>query len=615
MVGVDGGTTQQLQQPAFGVRGPRLISEARWAPVAGMFGRLQVGLLYDLNPLRDPVTLQLYDGVTTVANVDGTRRVLPKKIRGLRYEAAFQHRQQLAPDWYARVDGSLLSDGYYFRDITADVLARESNYQRSTAAVYRRTADSWLGFDVVLRQDLSWGYPVFGPPAERPLDPASPARGPSTLQRLPAFSLFVPERRVAGPVTFSLTGGYTRLAPAFGVTGDEGTVANEGRPFALIDGQPVPLTPSCQQYWLYSPGPYYGGCPTAGPPSGKTGQGDGIWQPGEREARDRLDLFPRLAASLGLGDVARVTPYLGWRQDVWFGEASSSVNQRGYALLGARVDAELARTFAGNWRHIVAPGLELRGVPLAVGSQPAPYDELDTSLPSVSRQLQLVAELRQRLLLKTGGATVEVGRLDLWQGFDLADPKGARVGETMAQLSTRYRFASLAALARVDLPNQRVTRLSARAALDDGRGDAVYGGYESIAFEGTDRTRLPLDLLVGEAPPLLSVGNAQSVVFGARVRLRGFGLRYDALVLDQQFATTPLGAPVPGPLTTPGPTFAQHGVGVSYGPACDCWRLEVSAVQRAQPTGPNGRPGPYYGVPDFGATLTIQNFGSFGVAR
>lgn len=583
----------------YGVSGPRLMAEARWAPVQDMFGRVQIGLIDDLNFQRDPV--------------DPTQH--NKQARGLRYEAVLQHRQRLSGDWYARVDASLLSDGYYFRDITSDVLAREASYQRSSASVYRRTEDSWLGFDVVLRQDLNWGYPVFGAPQYVSSPGSIPERGPATLQRLPAFTLAIPERPLAGPLTFSLTGGFVRLAPAFGITGDEGSQANEGRPLVFSSGVATALDSACQAYWLYNPGTPPAGCMP--PDKTKLGEGDGRWQPGEREARDRLDLFPRLAASLGLGDVARLTPYAGWRQDVWFGEASSTLTQRGYGIVGARVDSELARTFGDSWRHTIAPAIEVRGVPFAYGTQPGPYDELDTSIPMVTTQLQAVAELRQRLLFKSGGVAREVARLELWQGFDLLNSNGARVGESMGRVTTRYGYGYLSALARVDFPNHHLSRLSTQAGLDSGKGDGLYAGYENIAFEGTDRTRLPLDMLVGTPPPGLAIGNSQSISFGGRVRFKGFGLRYDALFLDQGWPHTstqdPKGNWVSGPLTN-ALTFAQHSVGVSYGPACECWRIEVAAIQRPKLT-PTAT-GPYYGgVPDFGATLTIQNFGTFGVAR
>ena len=51
--------------------------------------------------------------------------------------------------------------------------------------------------------------------------------------------------------------------------------------------------------------------------------------------------------------------------------------------------------------------------------------------------------------------------------------------------------------------------------------------------------------------------------------------------------------------------LAQHTLGFSYAPACDCFRLEVTATQRPLDTL----------VPNFGATLTISHFGSFGVSR
>ena len=132
---------------------------------------------------------------------------------------------------------------------------------------------------------------------------------------------------------------------------------------------------------------------------------------------------------------------------------------------------------------------------------------------------------------------------------------------------------------------------TATATVTNGQGRGVSATYENLINDGTDRSRRPIDLLF--APPVRTAtpGRAQSVAVGAFWRFGGVGLRYDALVLDQAL-TASLG-------------LAQHTLGVSYAPACDCFRLEVSATQR----------GPEYRFPDFAATLTISRFGAFGVAR
>jgi LPS-assembly protein len=70
----------------------------------------------------------------------------------------------------------------------------------------------------------------------------------------------------------------------------------------------------------------------------------------------------------------------------------------------------------------------------------------------------------------------------------------------------------------------------------------------------------------------------------------GLGVRYEAIV-------QPLARKAPTP-TSP---LAQQVLGVSYGPACDCWRVEgVATLRRNQH------------MPDFGLNLTVAGFGSFG---
>ena len=549
-----------LTEKPDGVRGPRLLTELRYATAIGTSGKLSLGLLLDLKSNRSPVDAKPLPG-----------------MRGLRGEGSWQHSQQLGSGWFDRVDASFFSDAYYQRDLVSDVLAREAGYLRSTATVFHRGPDHWVGLDVGIRQDLSGGYPLFGPSgAVAP----EPKYGPNPLHRLPAITWAIPESRLLGPLNFGLQADFVRLAPTRGQSGDEGTLANEGR----SDG----VSTECLRqrlYWLGATTPSCGA-------EVEESQGDGVWQPGEREARQRFGVMPRVSASVPM-TVATFTAYAAWRQGLWLGERTGTVSQRGYPVLGARLDSELSRSF-GSVRHAIAPGLEVRSVPFVIGSAPAPYDEVDTAIVGTTPQLQGVAELRQRLT--RNGA--DLLRLNLGQGMQLG--RGSpTLGESYGTLSTGVGWLTVTFNARVDPLQARLTRLSAFAAIEDGQGRGGFAGYENLINDGTDRSRRPIDLLFAPPAPSVYTGRSQSVSFGAHWRFGGFGVRYEALLLDQRL-------PVVDLKIRTALALAQHTLGASYAPACDCFRLEVTATQRG---------GPIYGFPDFGATLTISRFGSFGVAR
>lgn len=550
--------------PAPGVSGPRLLTEFRYAPNERTTGKVSLGLLWDFKPRRSPVNPN--------AKLPGER--------GLRAEGTWQHAQKLGTDgWENRVDASFFSDSYYQRDLVSDVLAREAGYLRSTAAIFHRGPDHWAGIDVALRQDLNGGYPLLGRTGARA---GEPVFGPNPLGRLPALTWALPTRKVLGPIAFGLLADFVRLSPLVGPSGDEGELANEGRP----DG----VSLECLRQRLYWLGGTTPSCNAQVEPS----QGDGQWQPGEREPRERFGLMPRLSASLPLV-VATLTPYAAWRQGVWLGENSGVVTQRGYPIFGARLDSELARAF-GAVRHAIAPAFELRGIPIVLGSAPAPYDEVDTAIVGTTPQLQAVAEVRQRLT--RGGA--ELARLDLGQGIQLSGPSPT-LGESYGSVAFGYGWFSTSVGARVDPLLARLTQLSLTATLSDRAGHGAYAAYENLQYGGTDRARRPIDLLFD--PPATAVGafpgRSQSLAAGAFWRIYGFGLTYNALLLDH---LTTVVAPARPRVEL---YLVQHAVGVSYAPACDCFRLEVNATQR----------GPMYGFPDFGATLTISRFGSFGVAK
>ena len=580
----------------YGVAGPRLLTEFRYAPSRTTQGRINLGLMYDLRARRDPVNPNLK---------------LPED-RGLRGELSVRHQQLLFERWHFDVTGTLLSDGDYVRDTTPDVLAREAFYTRSLGAVYRRGEDTWLGLDVLLRQDVSWGYELF---RRAPLLTAGiPTRGPNPFHRLPALTFAVPERVLWGPLTWSLRAEAVRLAPVSGNTGDEGPGADEGRASAVIDGQTVALKPECVQQRLYWPLPVS----TAACPSGlafadeRAFEGDRLWQPGERQPRDRFDLFPKLAIRGAIADVVALSAFAAWRQDVWVGEADGSAWWRGYPLFGGALQSELARVFpvdGGAVRHALSGLVELRGAPVVLGQAPVAYDETDAAWPDQVGRLQGIVELRNRVSSKRGVAVQEHLRLDLGQGAELIGPDGPRLAESYGRLGLRAGWFSTDLSLRLDAPRGRVSRISATAGLDDGQGRGVYAGWENVLDDGTDRTRQPIDLLFG---PRAGPGNAraQALTFGGRFRIEGFTARYEAQLLDRLYVA---GAAIPG---LPAPeykalTFVQHTLGLGYGPRCDCWRVEVYATQRGADA--PGRLGPpVYQVPDFGATVSLTGFGAFG---
>src|SRR5262249_54093829 len=145
------------------------------------------------------------------------------------------------------------------------------------------------------------------------------------------------------------------------------------------------------------------------------------------DAFERLDVLPRLEVARVVGDAVSLSASAAWREDVWLRERTAEVSQRGYPVLDAMVETELARTFSTDVRHTIAPSVQVRAVPIIVGS-PAPvqYDEVDVAVPGPAAQA--VAQVRQRLQVRGRG---DVLRLDLGQGFSLWPT--LTTGETFAR--------------------------------------------------------------------------------------------------------------------------------------------------------------------------------------
>ncbi|MCP3141134.1 LPS-assembly protein LptD [Pyxidicoccus xibeiensis] len=607
---VKGDEVYVREPPAYGVQGPRLLTELRYVPSERTRGRATLGLLYDSRPVRDPRDFNYYRPLR-----DNLQAPVDEK-RGLRGEASWQHSQDLGGGWYDRVDASFVSDGAYTRDLTADILAREFTYLRSTATVYQRQDDRYLGLDVSLRQDIRFGYRFFQdnrvPAATDPLQPE--LKGPSTFQRLPGITLALPERPLGRGIFGGVRVEYTRLAPLGGGFGDEG-----------VDGVFRAANDSVRLGTLTR--------------SVDDTQSDGIFNSADREARNRLDFTPRLSTSWALGDYARVTPSLGLRQDVWLGEVSGRTWQRGYPLAGLLLDSQVATTWQGRgtvYRHAVAPSLELRYVPGGWGSVPSagalpdgfsqPYDEIDAAVPLQANGrtrgfLHAVLAVDQTLRFKRGADAREPVRLRLGQGFDLtryspaagkvADTTGPVLRDTFARFSAGAGVLTAGGQIRFDPNTRRITQLSADFNIDNGKGAALYGRFDdylttsNLGLElgaspraiGPDAVRRRLDTLVGSAsfelPDFPPAERVQTLIGGTRLTLGfGLGVRYEAYV-------QPL---YQDPTTKENQPLAQQTLGLSYGPACDCWRIEGVVVLR------RGADSPEFG----GINLSVAGFGSFG---
>lgn len=541
----DGGS-----DPTFGIRGPRLLSEFEYAPSDKTRGSAKLGLIYDLRDQRIPST-----GLPA-----GTGK------RGLRSEGALQHVQDLGGGFYDSVFASFVSDGFYTKDLNANIFARENQYVQSNAAFFHRDADSYVGAHLGVRQDLRWGYGFFDN-ARRAED--IPSHGPNTPQKLPELIYDLPERHLGGPLFGAVRFEYARLSPFAGQLGfDPRYVQVDGNPNAVLDPNPL-------------------------------------------EARQRLDIRPRISADLWPNRFTRFTPYAAYREDLYIGEITGTSVHRGYPLAGAFLSTEISRAFgdtAVGYRHSITPSVELRYVPWVFGSGPrAPYDEIDRSVPfdpaDPRRQtgfLQGTAQITQRLFRRDSFGVKELLRLDLGEGYDL---RNGNLGDAFARAVGSTGPFNANALLRYDVRIHRVAQASAGAAFEKpGYGFSVQ--YDNLITGGPDRLRRGIDMLVGP-PRGKAEGDERAQILSARAGIRfkfGLGIRYEVNATPRipscALAVPPTCSPE---AAQPGWSLLQQSASLSFSPSCDCWRFEVLAFL------PAGQK-----VPDFAATLTLARFGSFG---
>ncbi|HZW88338.1 MAG TPA: LPS assembly protein LptD, partial [Myxococcaceae bacterium] len=674
-------TTPEPGAAPLGVKGPSLDTEVRWAHSRDTKGDVELFLLDDRLPLRDPRSLGYYPSSIGAGTVIGEDR----NIRGSVNGAVLQ---SFGGGWSARLDLNLVSDSALVRDTTTDVAQQANQYLRSSVVVSRRTPDSILSFTATARQDTAWGgfsifdndrwpYPTTG------LDPHQDnsasanrgqwLRGPATLQQLPSIDLSLPSRPLGEHFSWRLGASFTRLAPFNGHSGDEG-----------VDGI----------YQLGSP-PLVdptGSAPNAVCPNNSTSdllsQGDRRWQCGEREARLRLDLVPQIAGSFGIGNWLRIRPSVWIRQDLYFGEVTRNTAQRGYAVGDILVSSEVSRTFANGLRHAIQPSLEYREIPGQWGSVPGNhpngpnqpvenrfYDETDGALFQAPLR-QGVARISQTLSRRAGAVMQELLKLDVAQEFDFHSDNG--LADTVVSLrgalapfsggvTFRYdtqrsapalwaafasfqtpRFGATVRFDQLFVPNQVFDR-DVFGVFARNLPNTAISAEDLARWGGGGNLRQGLDALVGSPVPAgFRDGQRQSsLTLETRVTLVwGLGLTYSGTLYPGATWTLrdangnlingpPASVPVvartvgvaqavdPKPATGRYSLLGQQNFGISFAPACNCWRLDI--IGRLPP--PIGQympdpvnPGSFvrttfdWRFPDLIFLLTIQNFGTFGAS-
>jgi LPS-assembly protein len=598
--------------PLAGVKGPSLDTTLRFTPSVETHGTAELFLQDDTWQPRDPENGALWNPGTG------------PKHWGFRGELTSQIVSILGAGWTTRLDLNLASDAALPRDVATDVLVQANQYLTSTFQLSHRSADSWQGVTLSYRQDTQppFGYSLFG----NDTDPVThePLRGPATLQQLPDISTAFPERPLWGPLFGSLDMAYTRLSPLTQLFGDEGR-----------DGLFLPVAPG-----------------TAQPPRGYLTppgvvdalQGDGVYQPAyEREARDRLDVVPRLVMTLPVGDVLRIRPSAWVRQDVYVGEMTGNVGQRGYGIVDLLVSSEVSRTYGegqGALRNAIQPSVELRDIVGAWGVVPGPqpgnkYDAIDWAADT-NQRLQGVVKVTELLTRRVGAQVVELFRFDVAQEFLGSAPNGL----SDSVVSARTTLGTFTASSTFRWDNQRHAPAlfsiggGVQPRVDVSRGAqppkyAFHAEYDFVYLSnlyqlqngiplsdvdqqwvgGSSAQRRGIDALVGSPLPadalqgsLLHTINLTAMVsFPYGLSLSYAGTLYpEAPPLPPGFAAVQ--AALPG-LLGPHPFFGQQQLTVSFAPACNCWRLDV---------GLRTAPGLPASFPQVVVDFTVAGFGTFG---
>jgi hypothetical protein len=303
------------------------------------------------------------------------------------------------------------------------------------------------------------------------------------------------------------------------------------------------------------------------------------------------------------------------------------------------------------------------------------YDEIDGALFQAPLR-QGVARLTQTLSRRTGSLMQELLRLDIAQEFDFHQDNG--LADTVVSLRAAWAPFSTGVTFRYDTQRSAPALWAAFASMQTPRFGAtvrfdqlfvpaqffdrdVYGAFarnlpsaaitadDLARWGGSGNMRQGLDALVGSPVPVgFREGQRQSSLsLDVRITLVwGLGLTYSGTLYPgatwtlrdangNLIPSPPLAVPVvarsvgvaqtvePRPVTGRYSLLGQQNFGISFAPACNCWRLDV--IGRLPPPfgqyvadplnpGSNVRSSFNWRFPDLIFLLTIQNFGTFGAS-
>lgn len=500
--------TFAVDQISRTVRGPRLATELRYAPVEGTRGSLQLDLFYDLD--RN-------DSRGDAAEIAAGKLGQPfqgealsgpgRGFGGLRGVAHLSHRTDLGDTAFA-IHGTVASDAMAVWDTDPGQLERALDTLRTDVGLWHPEGPLTLGAEATLLQDIHLPNGTF--PDRRLFGDERR----STFQRLPSvFAQLAPKD--LGPLELSGEASAVRFMPLASIDPQER--ATGFGPTDRASAQPAFATPD----------PY------------------GL----ARAPVIRFDLSPRLSLPLAPSSPFATRLEVGARADAWlFDNAPERNRQRLYVIAGLRTSTVLERAF-GRYLHTVTPSLELRALsrPLASGGAPlgdpadaggALYsatasvaqqgvspgdqqrdpstiavgvpaarradDEVDGAAPGTGA-LQGAFGVSQSLWVRgaSGRAPSRVVRLDLLQDVLFATRGGtARVGEGSLLAAAPIPFGNASFQARYDWAARNLTALIGAISVRDARTDEVHGGFSLLRRGGTERLRAGIDELF--ATPLLS---------------------------------------------------------------------------------------------------------------
>lgn len=507
-------------------RGPRATLELRWAPRLGSSGRGFVSYGYD-------------ESLVSSENLAAKRASSPG-VGGYtphRFGVQLDH----ADDWGGglsdRIALNLVSDRNYIRDFTDDIVLRGEEALRSTAWVGQRLGAAFLVAEAVYFQDLR---PAFPSRAEVPPDFSESVRlfgkgQRDTFARIPGVAFDLSRFSLPGGIGLSMHLGAARFAPlterGFGDWGRDGLGPGDiGYPGRDADGS----------------------------------EADGIFQAGELPAAFRFSIRPTLSRSFVLGRVLSLSPYAGWREELYEYEQQSS-GAAGWGVFGMEVRSEIAR-FYGRLRHAWTPTVEVRHLLFGHADRTpvSVYDELD------ARPTRSTTQARFALGTRVDVASEALFYLDARVGQDVRAWPDPDLAESFAEAGFHLGPFAGSGLFRVDTELGRLTEAVTRASLTAEAGHQLRASYRRMAQEGSDRIRAAPDALFGDPDfffevPAALLGSLEAIGAGATVLpFEGLTLSYDLLFLP----------------TLERARLLEQRASIGYESACRCWAGTLHFAKR-----------------------------------